>query len=414
MRRMKRVGAITAVVFWPALAAAEPPWSSECGTPRLTSQRFRRALIRGDVILRGHFSSGTPPFSTTACRGASRWVRSMAVVISGAQDEMVETTIEAEGSVLCRSAGLTRHDFGDCTLSAPRTERLRVCGSGLMIASREIEGHEREGDCCTPIDISTRQCVPTSENPGNPGCLRRGPASAPFRFLLALGVVAAFDFSCSNSHAPINSTSPTANGPSSAPTSVAIAPPSATVQIGDIALFSAIVSPGGASQVVAWSVAGTGCSGASCGTIDAAGRYSAPASMPNPPTVTVTARSVVDSTMSAAATVTIIPVQSFSVNPGSVAFGNQTVNATSAPRAVTLTNTGGSPQWVDGRMAGAPGQWQDFTSTNDCPSMLAVRASCTFNITFTPSATGARVAYLFFDGTFENESFVNLIGTGTK
>src|SRR5205807_913486 len=74
------------------------------------------------------------------------------------------------------------------------------------------------------------------------------------------------------------------------PTSVVIAPSSAIVQIPGLQPFSAIVSPSGASQGVAWSVAGTGCSGPSCGTIDATGKYSPPATVPNPATVTVTAR----------------------------------------------------------------------------------------------------------------------------
>ena len=45
--------------------------------------------------------------------------------------------------------------------------------------------------------------------------------------------------------------------------------------------------------------------------------------------------------------------------------------------------------------------------------MLAAGASCTFNITFRPSAIGNRIAYLFFDGVFDEEGMVNLIGAGT-
>jgi len=102
------------------------------------------------------------------------------------------------------------------------------------------------------------------------------------------------------------------------------------------------------------------------------------------------------------------------VNPTSVDFRNQMVNTTSAPRAVTLTNTGSTPQPVRGRMNGEPGQWQNFAFTNDCPSMLAVGASCTFDITFTPSATGGRGTSLTVDGTFEEEGVVNLGGAGTN
>jgi hypothetical protein len=79
-----------------------------------------------------------------------------------------------------------------------------------------------------------------------------------------------------------------------------------------------------------------------------------------------------------------------------------------------VTNTGGTPQPVIGGIQGQPGQWEDFASTNDCPSMLAVGASCTFTITFTPHATGGRAALLAVGGIFEDEADVNLSGTGTN
>ena len=113
-------------------------------------------------------------------------------------------------------------------------------------------------------------------------------------------------------------------------------------------------------------------------------------------------------------TVTFIPGESFSVNPTSVEFGSQMVNTTSAPRAVTVTNTGSTPQPVSGRMNGTAGQWQGFASTNDCPTMLTVGASCTLNITFTPSATGGWGAYLVVDGINDEEGFVNVGGMGTN
>jgi hypothetical protein len=198
---------------------------------------------------------------------------------------------------------------------------------------------------------------------------------------------------------------------------VGISPSSLTVQTGQVVQF--LVWGGNFPPVTlpdqgfAWSVAGTGCSDARCGTIDATGRYTAPATVPDPAIVEITASSVVESTKSLEATVTISPPESLSINPTSVEFGNQMVNTTSAPRAVTVINTGSTPQRVQGRMNGTPSHWEDFAFTNDCPSMLAVGASCTFNITFTPSATGGRGASLVVDGTFEEEGFVKVAGTGT-
>ena len=229
------------------------------------------------------------------------------------------------------------------------------------------------------------------------------------RLLTAL-VLAFCLAACSSSTAPSTTQPP--------PIGVAISPSPVTVQTGWVVQFLVLGGYGPQFSVLggqgfAWNVAGTGCSGASCGTIDAAGKYTAPATAPNPATVTVTASSLVDSTKSLEATVTISPPESFSVNPTSVEFGNQMVNTTSAPRAVTVTNTGSTPQPVRGRINGTPGQWQNFASINDCPSMLAVGASCTFIITFTPSATGGRGAYLVVDGIFDEEGFINVGGTGT-
>jgi hypothetical protein len=100
------------------------------------------------------------------------------------------------------------------------------------------------------------------------------------------------------------------------------------------------------------------------------------------------------------------------VNPTSVLFSNQIVSTTSAPNAVTVTNTGSMAQPVRGRLNGA--LYRDYAYTTDCPSMLAVGASCTLAITFTPSATGFRGALLLVDGLNEEEVGVNLGGTGTN
>ncbi len=119
--------------------------------------------------------------------------------------------------------------------------------------------------------------------------------------------------------------------PPSQPTAVTVSPSSATVQTGGVQQFTATVSPSGTNQAVTWSLSGTGCTGASCGTIDATGKYTAPASVPNPPTVTVRATSVADSAKAAIAAVnimtavnnpipTIIAPQPSATAPGGPAF----------------------------------------------------------------------------------------------
>ncbi len=115
--------------------------------------------------------------------------------------------------------------------------------------------------------------------------------------------------------------------PPSQPTAVIVSPSSATVQTGGVQQFTATVSPSGANQAVTWSLSGTGCTGASCGTIDATGKYTAPASVPNPPTVTVRATSVADSAKAAIAAVNIMtavnnPIPAIiALQPGATAAG---------------------------------------------------------------------------------------------
>jgi len=216
---------------------------------------------------------------------------------------------------------------------------------------------------------------------------------------------------CRGSSATLNSLSPT-------PITISFAPYSPTVQVGSTQQFTAILNTNAATQGVTWSVAGPGCSGAGCGTIDVTGKYTAPASVPDPAAVTVTATSVADPRWFTGPTIAIVAVPgesfSFSMNPTSVAFGNQIVNTTSVPRVVTVTNTGSTPQPVGGRLNGPPGQWQDFAFTNDCPSRLVAGASCTFNLSFTPSATGGRGGTLVVDGTFEEGGLVSVAGIGTN
>ena len=177
-----------------------------------------------------------------------------------------------------------------------------------------------------------------------------------------------------------------------------------TVRIGEVQQFTASVTPASAGQAVTWSISGTafiagGCTGADCGTIDATGRYTAPATTPYPPNVVVTATSIADPAKAGTAKVLIFkpPPSSchpsnffvFCVNPASVDFGTQIVNTTSAPRTVTLTNISSAAQHVFGDPNGTPGIWSDYAATTDC-SVLAAGASCTFTVTFKPSTTGNR------------------------
>jgi uncharacterized protein (DUF1800 family) len=104
--------------------------------------------------------------------------------------------------------------------------------------------------------------------------------------------------------------------------SVQVSPATATVRAGSQQQFSATVT-GSTNQNVTWSVNGTAGGSATTGTITAQGMYTAPATLPNPNTVSITATSAADSTKQGASAVTLqnpIPVLT-GITPNSLGVG---------------------------------------------------------------------------------------------
>jgi hypothetical protein len=84
---------------------------------------------------------------------------------------------------------------------------------------------------------------------------------------------------------------------------VTVSPASVSLYTKGQQQFSASVS-GTYNETVTWSLSGSGCSGQACGSISASGLYTAPASVPVNPVVTVSATSIVDGSRGTA-TVTV-------------------------------------------------------------------------------------------------------------
>jgi hypothetical protein len=101
-------------------------------------------------------------------------------------------------------------------------------------------------------------------------------------------------------------------------TGVVISPSTANVAAGTTLKFTAAVN-GQSSTAVNWQVNGIPNGNSAIGTIDSTGLYTAPAVVPDPATVTVTAVSQADSTQSANASVTITQFSNASLN-GSYVF----------------------------------------------------------------------------------------------
>lgn len=98
--------------------------------------------------------------------------------------------------------------------------------------------------------------------------------------------------------------------PPPTPTSVTISPTSASVPAGTgTQNFTAAVVNDYLSRGVTWALSGSGCNGATCGSLSgmtsSSVTYNAPASVPNPATVTLTATSLNDSSKVSTATITV-------------------------------------------------------------------------------------------------------------
>jgi hypothetical protein len=99
-----------------------------------------------------------------------------------------------------------------------------------------------------------------------------------------------------------------------------------------------------------------------------------------------------------------------------VTYAAQDVGTTSAPRTVTITNSGTAPLFFSGmRQAGL--NPLDFTEIDDqCVSLtIPAGASCTLTVTFKPTATGTRTATISVGTNAANSpSVITFTGTGTS
>ncbi len=95
-------------------------------------------------------------------------------------------------------------------------------------------------------------------------------------------------------------------------------------------------------------------------------------------------------------------------------FGTIRVGRESKAQTVTLTNTGGGPlNLVSPGIAITGANSGDFSEANDCQFPIALYASCTFAVTFAPTAAGQETATLSIsDDAGGSPQKVTLSGTG--
>jgi len=99
-----------------------------------------------------------------------------------------------------------------------------------------------------------------------------------------------------------------------------------------------------------------------------------------------------------------------SVSPTGLSFGNENVGSTSQAQTVTLNNTGNASLSISAVVIGP-----DYTQTNNCGSTVAAGGSCSFTVSFAPTAPGSLNESLqITDNANGSPQSVTLTGTGTQ
>ena len=100
----------------------------------------------------------------------------------------------------------------------------------------------------------------------------------------------------------------------------------------------------------------------------------------------------------------------FALAPTQLSFAAQQVSTRSAAQTITLTSNGNAPVTISSVTLSNT----DFAETDTCSGQtLAVNATCTLSVVFTPAAQGARTATLtVFANTAGGQATVALSGTG--
>jgi hypothetical protein len=166
------------------------------------------------------------------------------------------------------------------------------------------------------------------------------------------------------------------------PITVTVSPATASVQTGQTQAFTATVANDSASKGVTWTLSGAGCNASTCGALSAASSasgtavtYTAPASVPNPAMVTLTATSVADGSKNGTATIIVTGASAAVSVTLSQTTANVQVGATQAFTATVANDAAG--KGVTWSLAGA----------------VCTGAACG-TVTPTSSASGAAVTYM--------------------
>jgi hypothetical protein len=216
------------------------------------------------------------------------------------------TTLPASPNVTVRATAVANPAaFADATVTLtsppPVTVTVNPATATVQVGASQAFAATVTGSANTAVTWSVNGLAGGSATVGTVSAsgLYTAPATVPATPTVILRATSAANVLAYAQATVTVVAAPTAN--------VAVAPPTATVQLGQAQAFAATVT-GNANTAVTWSVNGLAGGSATVGTISPAGVYTAPVAMPASSTLTIRATSVAVPGSFAQATVTLVPV----------------------------------------------------------------------------------------------------------
>jgi len=178
------------------------------------------------------------------------------------------------------------------------------------------------------------------------------------------------------------------SGSSKSSVTVSVSPQTAQVTVGLNAKFTATVS-GASDTGVIWKVEGKTGGNATVGTVSTTGLYTAPSSVPNPATVTLTAVSNADNHAGASATVTIVAAADVTVSPAAATVVS---GATQQFVASVEGSTSGCVDWSVNGTSGGEARIGTITSSGLYTAPLRPPSGGSVTVTATSCADSSQSA----------------------
>lgn len=285
--------------------------------PAITTQLVNQTVTAGQTATFSVATTGTSPFSY-------EWQKN-GTAISGANSSAYTTppaTASDNGArfdvVVTNKAGRATSNTATLKVAAATAMAISLSPDSTTIATgasqQFIANVTGNPNTAVTWSVSGSGCNGTACGTISQGGLYTAPANAPSPATLRVTATSVAD--------PTKSASANITVVVATAILMSISPTSDSVRTGSIDSFKATVT-GTANTAVAWSLTGSGCSGAACGTLATSALtavYTAPLVAPSPASVNVVATSVADASKSASANVTIVPVVAITVTPASTSL----------------------------------------------------------------------------------------------